>query len=61
MSMHWSIRVGVPTASDPEGVTGSGLWWVTGSSRPAVLPEYFERARARRARRTRFLRLLRRR
>ena len=38
MSMYWSNRVGIPTATDPEGITGPGNWWVTGHARPGLLP-----------------------
>ncbi|HXW46048.1 MAG TPA: hypothetical protein VEL03_14740 [Streptosporangiaceae bacterium] len=34
-----SIRVGIPTATDPEGRTGQGYWWITGTARPGLLPE----------------------
>jgi hypothetical protein len=49
--MSWSIRIGVPSAGDPEGITGPGSWWLTGSCCPAILPDGGERARAGRARR----------
>ncbi len=38
------IRIGVPTATDPEGKTGPGYWWVTGTARPALLPVSQRRA-----------------
>jgi hypothetical protein len=34
--MSSSIRVGLPTAGDPTGRSGSGSWWLTGSARPAI-------------------------
>jgi hypothetical protein len=37
--MSYSIRIGVPTAVDPAGETGPGYWWITGSARPALVPE----------------------
>ena len=51
--MSYSIRVGLPTAADPAGETGPGYWWITGSARPALLPESQRRAirRAHRQRR----------
>jgi hypothetical protein len=60
MPMSWSTRIGVPTPGDPEGRNGPGSWWLTGSTRPALLPEWDERARARRARRMRIRKLIRR-
>lgn len=32
-----SIRVGLPSAGDPRGETGPGIWWLTGGCRPAYL------------------------
>jgi hypothetical protein len=51
MGMSSSIRIGVPTATDPEGRTGPGYWWLTGSARPGLVPVSQRRAirRARRA------------
>lgn len=42
--MSLSIRVGVPTATDPEGLTGPGYWWITGHARPGLVPESQRRA-----------------
>ena len=42
--MSLSIRIGIPTATDPDGTTGPGNWWVTGSARPCLLPESQRRA-----------------
>jgi hypothetical protein len=51
--MSLSIRVGIPTATDPSGSTGPGYWWVTGNARPGLLPERTRRPRGLRARRIR--------
>lgn len=32
-----SIRVGLPSAGDPHGDTGPGMWWLTGGCRPAYM------------------------
>ena len=32
-----SIRVGLPSAGDPHGETGPGIWWLTGGCRPAYM------------------------
>jgi hypothetical protein len=48
--MSLSIRVGIPTATDPTGSTGPGYWWVTGNARPGLLPERAHRTRALRRR-----------
>ncbi|MGI9009123.1 MAG: hypothetical protein ACR2FU_23545 [Streptosporangiaceae bacterium] len=37
MGLSASIRVGLPSPGDPEGATGSGSWWLTGSCRPAYM------------------------
>jgi hypothetical protein len=55
--MTSSIRIGVPTAADPEGKTGPGNWWITGTARPGLTPTSQRRAirralRAGRRRRT---------
>jgi hypothetical protein len=42
--MTSTIRIGVPTAVDPEGATGPGYWWVTGTARPALVPTSQRRA-----------------
>ncbi len=42
--MTSTIRIGVPTAVDPEGTTGPGYWWMTGTARPALLPTSQRRA-----------------
>jgi hypothetical protein len=47
-----SIHVGIPTATDPDGRSGPGLWWVTGSARPALVPERVRPRRRIRVRRT---------
>ncbi len=49
--MTSTIRIGVPTATDPEGTTGPGYWWLTGSARPGLTPTSQRRAirRAKRA------------
>jgi hypothetical protein len=49
--MTSTIRIGVPTAADPEGATGPGIWWMTGSARPGLMPTSQRRAirRAKRA------------
>jgi hypothetical protein len=48
--MMISQRVGIPTATDPEGRTGPGYWWLTGSARPGLLPEKVRRPGALRRR-----------
>jgi hypothetical protein len=54
MSLYWSNRVGIPTATDPEGKTGPGNWWLTGSCRPVLAtPGWAEPRGPRRARRLR--------
>jgi len=48
MSMYWSSRVGIPTATDPEGRAGPGNWWLTGSCRPVLAtPGWAEPAKPR--------------
>jgi hypothetical protein len=49
--MTSTIRIGIPTATDPEGITGPGNWWITGTARPGLMPVSQRRAirRARRA------------
>jgi hypothetical protein len=47
-----SIRVGIPTATDPDGRSGPGMWWLTGSARPALVPERSRPRRRIRVRRT---------
>src|ERR1700752_5024385 len=42
--MTFTIRIGVPTAADPEGTTGPGHWWITGTARPALVPSSQRRA-----------------
>jgi len=49
--MMFSQRVGIPTATDPDGRTGPGFWWVTGAARPGLLPERLKPPRALRRRR----------
>lgn len=44
MGMTYTIRIGVPTAVDPEGITGPGYWWITGTARPALVPDSQRRA-----------------
>src|SRR5262252_10832086 len=38
MSMYWSIRIGVSTAPDTEGIRRPGYWWLTGHARRALVP-----------------------
>jgi hypothetical protein len=47
MGMSSSIRIGVPTATDPAGLHGQGYWWITGNARPALVPERRKRVRRR--------------
>ncbi len=42
--MGLTIRVGLPTAVDPEGNNGPGYWWITGHARPGLMPESQRRA-----------------
>jgi len=35
--MSSTIRIGVPSAGDPHGETGPGLWWITGGCQPAYM------------------------
>jgi hypothetical protein len=44
VGMTFTIRIGVPTAVDPEGKTGPRNWWITGTARPALVPTSQRRA-----------------
>ena len=35
--MSSSIRIGLPSAGDPNGTAGPGNWWITGGCRPAYM------------------------
>jgi hypothetical protein len=48
--MTCSIRIGVPTATDPTGAGGPGYWWITGHARPGLIPERTRRPRGLRRR-----------
>jgi hypothetical protein len=57
VGMTFTVRIGVPTAVDPEGTTGPGNWWITGSARPALVPDSQRRATRRATRGGRRLRI----
>jgi hypothetical protein len=59
--MSLSIRVGIPTATDPAGTAGPGAWWITGGCRPELLHGSVERSWIRRFRRARVLKRIRKR
>ncbi len=40
-----SIRIGLPSAGDPDGAAGPGNWWITGSCRPAYMWDRSDRPR----------------